>query len=134
MTLATIALILSTSGSNAGLPQGLLSALCFVESSHRPAAINLDDNGSASIGLCQIKLETARLVGFKGTESDLQNQPKLNAMYAAKYLKKQLNRYHGNVPKAVAAYNAGTYYQKKNGMAANQYYVNKVFKAWSEKR
>lgn len=134
MALGTIALLLTSISVTTDLPKGLLSALCFVESSHRPAAVNQDDRGSASIGLCQIKLETARLVGFKGTAKQLQTDPKVNAMYAAKYLKKQLNRYSGDVRKAVAAYNAGTYFPRRDGLAMNQSYVNKVFKAWAEKR
>lgn len=111
------------------LPKGLLSALCFVESHHKPAAFHKDDGNSSSLGLCQIKLTTAKLLGFKGTEKDLMN-PKANVEYASKYLKKQLNRYKGDYLKAVSAYNMGTYRENKHGNPINQGYISKVLVAW----
>lgn len=113
------------------LPVGLLSALCYVESTHNVSAIHHDDGGGNSVGVCQVKLETAKMLGFKGTERQLMD-PKVNVEYAAKYLKKQLNRYGQNSPKAVAAYNAGTYHPGKKDFAKNQHYVNKVFAAWGQ--
>src|SRR5271163_3988979 len=88
------------------LPANLLSSICYVESKHNPAAIHHDDGGSDSIGACQLKLKTARWLGFRGTEQDLLN-PGLNIHYAGLYLKKQLVRYHGDITKAVIAYNIG---------------------------
>lgn len=79
------------------------------------------------MGVCQIKLQTARLVGYTGKEKDLLD-PGLNIYYAGKYLKKQLDRYKGDIPKAVSAYNAGTY------RTSNEAYVDKVFTAWMEGR
>ena len=114
------------------LPQGLLSALCHVESKHQVSAFVAHDGSSPSYGVCQIKLATARSVGFKGQEKDLM-QPSINIKYAAKYLKRQLNRYNGDTRKAVAAYNAGTYFEK-NKRPANFTYVRKVFSAWLANR
>jgi soluble lytic murein transglycosylase-like protein len=106
----------------------LLSAICFVESSHMPHKINHMDGNSDSLGLCQIKFKTAKWMKFKGTQRELM-QPKVNARFAAKYLKYQLNRYNGNIMKAVAAYNAGHYKEHKNCQ-----YTFKVFQAYVEKR
>lgn len=129
----TIALLFLTATNTFYLPPGLLSALCWVESNHKPAAINQYDGGSPSYGLCQIKLETAKMVGYRGSEKQLLN-PKTNVFWAAKYLKKQLDRYGEDPRKAVAAYNAGTHKTNKKGEIRNVKYVNKVFKAWAEYR
>lgn len=106
-----------------GLDQKALSALCFVESSHNPKAINPDDGSTPSIGLCQVKYRTAQWLGFTGEAHDLKD-PFINAMYAAKYLRYQLDRYN-DFERALAAYNAG--HSKYPGY--NQRYVNKVKEA-----
>jgi len=113
------------------LPPGLLSAICFSESRHEPRAINPNDGGSSSLGVCQIKLATARLVGYKGTERDLL-YPGTNIYYAAKYLKKQLNRYNGDIPRAVSAYNAGRFNKAPHGGPRNSRYVNTVLSNWAK--
>lgn len=125
-----IALFLSVS-TTFSLPPGLLSALCFVESNHKVHAVNYDDGGSDSIGVCQIKLHTARLVGFKGTEKQLR-RPEVNAYYAGAYLRYQLDRYDGDIRKAVAAYNAGTHRENHRGQTLNRRYVSKVLSAWAD--
>lgn len=115
------------------LPPGLLSALCFVESRHNPEAIHMDDGGSASLGICEIKLNTAKGLGFKGSQKDLM-QPQINIYYAGKYLKQQLVRYDGNYLKAVASYNAGKYRVDDMGATKNWVYVHKVMKTWTVKK
>jgi soluble lytic murein transglycosylase-like protein len=89
------------------LPSGLLSSLCFVESRHNVAAIHHDDGNTDSIGICQVKLATARDFGFEGTAEELLS-PKANIDFAAKYLAHQLKRYNGQVVPAVIAYNQGS--------------------------
>lgn len=111
----------------------LLSALCFVESGHNPSAINLQDKGEPSMGECQVKLSTARWLGFKGEKKQLWLNRLTNRYYAARYLQKQLKRYHGDIPSAVAAYNAGTA-KRRNGKFINQTYVDRVLKALEERQ
>lgn len=106
-----------------GIPEGLLSSLCKVESGHKPAALNAKDGNSPSYGLCQIKLATAQSVGFKGRPKDLMH-PATNAWYAAVYLKKQHNRYRSWV-RAVKAYNAG-----RAMNADHNQYSKKVYTLW----
>jgi hypothetical protein len=127
----TLAVLFLAVTNTYSLPIGLLSALCFVESSHRVEVIHKDDGGAHSIGVCQIKVETARMVGFTGTEQELLN-PKTNITYAAKYLKRQIDRYDGDLRKGVAAYNSGRYMENDSGWPKNNKYVTKVFKAWGE--
>lgn len=118
------------------LPGGLQSAICFVESNHRVEAIHRDDGLSNSVGICQLQLPTARLLGFKGSEAQLQ-QVDVNIRLSATYLASLVQRYHGDIRKAVSAYNMGSWRVLKPphryaGRIANQSYVDKVFKAWGE--
>lgn len=115
------------------LPPGLLRSICFVESSYRIHAVNKDDGDERSLGVCQIQLPRAKMLGFKGTEKELMT-PVTNVHYAGKFLRKNLDRYSGDVVKAVAAYNSGTYKQGRNGHAVNVKYVTKVLKAWSTQK
>ncbi len=112
------------------LPTGLLSSICWVESHHNAAAVNHHDGGSASQGACQVKLATARRLGFTGTAKQLMEVPN-NTYYAAKYLRFQLDRY-GDTMQAVAAYNSGSYNSDGKGYPRNQKYVHKVFAAWAD--
>lgn len=112
------------------LPQGLLSSLCYVESKHNVQAVNEDDGRGPSLGICQIKEATAKMIGFKGSKKELM-VPDFNIKYAGLYLSKQLKRYNGDVKKAVAAYNAGSYIPGKNGQPVNNIYVRKVFSQWT---
>jgi soluble lytic murein transglycosylase-like protein len=113
------------------LPPGLLSAVCYVETKHTASAIHHNDGGSDSLGVCQIKFQTAKELGFKGTPETLRHDSKANIHYAGKYLKKQLHRYDGDAIKAIAAYNAGTYRVNTKGRIKNLHYVNKVFNVWT---
>jgi soluble lytic murein transglycosylase-like protein len=129
----TLILLFSATTSTFQLPPGLLSALCWVESNHNPKAIHKDDGSGNSVGICEIKLETAKLLGFKGTEQGLMD-PKVNIYYAGKYLAKQIDRYNGDAIKGIAAYNAGTYRVNAKGLIMNRRYVAKVTKAWKDSR
>lgn len=106
------------------LPPGLLASLCYVESKHDINSIHHDDGGSDSLGVCQVKLETAKWIGFKGTKKDLM-VPVNNIGAAAGYLRIQLDRYHGDITKAVIAYNKGN----ARHLTSSKYQV-KVFKEW----
>ena len=117
--------ILFASISNMVPPQ-LLLAICKTESHLNPSATNFNDGqGRHSHGLCQVQTRTARYMGYRGPVKDLYN-PYINAQYAAKYLKYQLDRYGGNWRKAVAAYNAGRAV-KREGKFVNQDYVDQVW-------
>jgi soluble lytic murein transglycosylase-like protein len=128
-----LALLFTATSVLFDLPEGLLSAVCYVESSHRVAAMHLDDGGSNSVGVCQVKLTTAKMLGFRGTEKGLR-VPEANVLIAAQYLRSQLDRYDGDVGKAVGAYNAGTYRLGRDGRPINRRYIHKVMRAWREDR
>lgn len=114
------------------LPPGMLSAVCYIESGHHANAYNANDEGTPSHGACQMKYTTAKLLGFKGKPKDLQFS-EVNTYYAAKYLRKQLDRYDQDEIKAIAAYNSGKLRIRK-GKIANKKYVDKVLYAWRQSK
>lgn len=128
--MTSIALAFIAASTTFNLPPGLLSAVCFVESSHRSHVVRSNDGGSDSIGICQVKFSTAQLMGFEGTVEQLK-QPKINAHYAAAYLRKQIDRYNGDIVKGVASYNSGTLKADKNNLPVNLAYVRKVLSVWT---
>ena len=99
-------LIFLSNNKTLNLPDGLLESLCFVESGHNVSAISYNDGGSDSLGICQIKLSSARYMGFKGTARQLM-QPEVNIHYAGLYLKYNIWRYGFNYHRALTAYNRG---------------------------
>lgn len=129
--MTTLLLAFATVTQTFDLPPGLMSAVCWVESTHKINAIHKDDNGGDSLGVCQIKYETAKLMGFTGTAKQLREDPFINTYYAAKYIKKNLTRYKGDLRCTVAAYNAGKCRYDEQGHIKNKLYVAKVFNAWS---
>ena len=109
----------------------LLLAICTVETNLTNVVV-YHDGKSPSYGICQIKLGTAKMMGFKGKAEELVN-PMVNAKFAAKYLKYQQNRYNvndnvndKNLYKAIAAYNAGSYIERTKGVPVNLRYLTKV--------
>lgn len=127
MTTLTIALIFNTMSVQFDLPKGLLESLCYVESKHQAAAIHRDDGGTDSIGICQLKLQTAREYGYKGSPEGLLH-PSINAYFAALYLKHQLLRYD-NIEQGIIAYNFGS----AKHFTSTKYSAN-VIKQWNKWR
>jgi len=119
--------LFSATSAKFDLPTDLLASLCFIESSYNINAVHHDDGGEDSLGVCQIKLNTAKWLGFKGTKKQLMN-PETNMYYAAKYLSYQIKRYH-SVQRGVIAYNMGN---AKNLTITK--YSAKVFKKWHSTR
>jgi soluble lytic murein transglycosylase-like protein len=111
----------------------LLLAICTYESNLTNIVVYRDGK-SPSYGVCQVKYETAQMIGFKGKSQDLVN-PGVNAKWAARYLAYQTTRYGENDwCKLVAAYNAGTYNESKKfpGKPRNLKYVRRVQKRLPE--
>jgi soluble lytic murein transglycosylase-like protein len=81
-----------------GLNPQLLRSMAWVESGFNPKA----KSPAGAMGLLQVMPETARAHGAKDLED-----PAQVAAAGAKYLRYLLDRYQGDVSKAVAAYNCG---------------------------
>jgi soluble lytic murein transglycosylase-like protein len=75
----------------------LLEALIWQESRGNPAAVSK----AGAVGLTQLMPATARQLGVDPRD------PVQNLAGGAAYLRQQLNRFNGDVEKALAAYNAG---------------------------
>jgi len=78
----------------------IINAIIAVESGGNPYAVGR--NGT--IGLCQIKPSTGRMLGY--SEADLFD-PVKNVEAAEKYLTMMLDQFGGNLTLALQAYNCG---------------------------
>jgi hypothetical protein len=85
-----------------GLPPALVDAVMAVESRYNPAAIGAD----GEIGLMQVMLPTARMLGFTGTPDQLA-VPATNIHYGAAYLAGAWRRAGGDLCTATMKYRAG---------------------------
>jgi soluble lytic murein transglycosylase-like protein len=95
-----------------GVPTNLVHRVVVRESRYRPHVIG---KGGA-MGLMQIKLATARGLGYTGTAQGLLD-PVINLTYAVRYLAGAYHVAGGNHDRAVMHYARGYYYAaKRKGM------------------
>jgi soluble lytic murein transglycosylase-like protein len=111
------------------LDSELLFAICQVESKCSPRLVNRNDGTKAqkalgirskSSGMFQIKLATARSLGFSGPDKDLL-LPHVNTFYAAKLIRRLFDKYD-DIFKVISSYNAG------HPITGNKAYVNRVMR------
>lgn len=112
----------------AKVPGAILLAICMHETGLKNITVQ-KDGGSPTYGTCQVKYDTAAMLGYEGKPEGLENE-KENAKWAAVYLRYQYDRYNGDWCKAVSAYNAGKYNEslKEPGHPRNLKYVLNVRK------
>jgi len=91
-----------------GVPEALVHRVIMRESKYNPGLIGR----GATIGLMQIKLATARGVGYTGTAEGLRD-PNTNLTYGVKYLAGAYRAAHGDHNRAVRYYAGGYYYAAK---------------------
>lgn len=89
--------LLEQAAAQAGLSPAVLEALVWQESRWRQRAISR----KGAIGLTQLMPDTARALGVNPYD------PVANLFGGARYLRSMLDRFDGNLVKALAAYNAG---------------------------
>ena len=112
------ALIAKYAGAN-GIPIKLAHAVVRVESAYRANA-----RGSAGeIGLMQLKLSTARAMGYSGSAKGLYN-PETNIRYGMKYLGEAHRLAGGSTCGTILRYNAGHGAKRMNPVSAR--YCKKV--------
>lgn len=90
--------IIKRAADRYNIPERLIKSIIKQESNFNPYAIS----NKGAKGLMQIMPETARLLGIK----DIFN-PEENIEGGVKYLRMMLDRFGGDLVKALAAYNAG---------------------------
>lgn len=89
--------IINQAARKVGISPALLKAVAQAESNGNQGAIS----PAGAIGVMQLMPGTARALGVNPFNTEQ------NILGGAQYLKCQLDRFDGNVPKALAAYNAG---------------------------
>ncbi len=85
-----------------GLPPALVDAVMAVESRYNSASVGMD----GEVGLMQVMLPTARMLGFTGTPSELA-RPEINVHYGTKYLAGAWRLAGGDLCTAAMKYRAG---------------------------
>ncbi len=91
----------------AGLPASLVERVIRRESGGNAHAVH-----AGNYGLMQIRLGTARAMGYAGSPSGLLD-PQTNMTYALRYLAGAYRAAGGNENRAIALYARGYYYQAK---------------------
>jgi soluble lytic murein transglycosylase-like protein len=84
-----------------GVPPALVHRVIVRESGYNERAVN-----SGNYGLMQIRLGTARALGYGGTAEGLLD-PETNMAYAVRYLAGAYRAAHGDEERAVALYSSG---------------------------
>jgi soluble lytic murein transglycosylase-like protein len=101
------ALVATHANANA-VPEALVHRVIVRESRYHPGLVGR----GGTIGLMQIKLATARGLGYTGTAEGLRD-PNTNLTYAVKYLAGAYRAANGDHNRAVAYYAGGYYYAAK---------------------
>src|SRR3954467_12336348 len=99
-----------------GVPVELVHRVIVRESRYRPGLVG----HGGTIGLMQIKLATARGVGYTGTAEGLRD-PNTNLSYAVKYLAGAYRAANGDHNRAVSYYAGGYYYAAKRQRLAGRH-------------
>jgi soluble lytic murein transglycosylase-like protein len=89
------------------VPVSLVERVIKRESGGNPGAVS-----RGNYGLMQIRLGTARAMGFSGSAAELLDA-QTNMTYAVRYLAGAYRAANGNESRAVALYARGYYYQAK---------------------
>ena len=95
----------ASQASAAGVPVSLVERVIRRESGGNARAVH-----AGNYGLMQIKLSTARAMGYTGSAAGLLD-PQTNMTYAVRYLAGAYRAAGGNENRAVALYARGYYYQ-----------------------
>jgi soluble lytic murein transglycosylase-like protein len=91
-----------------GVPEALVHRVIMRESRYQPGLVG----HGGTIGLMQIKLATARGVGYTGDAAGLRD-PNTNLTYAVKYLAGAYHAANGDHTRAVRYFAGGYYYAAK---------------------
>ena len=100
--------LVATHAQANGLPEALVHRVIVRESRYQPHLVGR----GGTIGLMQIKLATARGLGYKGDAEGLRD-PETNLTYAVKYLAGAYRAANGDHRRAVSYYAGGYYYAAK---------------------
>ena len=100
--------LVATHAKANGVPEALVHRVIVRESRYQPGLVGR----GGTIGLMQIKLATARSLGYTGDAAGLRD-PNTNLTYAVKYLAGAYRAAKGDYDRAVHYFAAGYYYVAK---------------------
>src|SRR3981081_2732484 len=100
--------LVATHAQANGVPEALVHRVIVRESRYRPGLVGR----GGTIGLMQIKLATARGLGYTGTAEGLRD-PDTNLTYAVKYLAGAYRAANGDHSRAMHYYASGYYHAAK---------------------
>jgi len=106
-TFDNVSTMAASQAGAAGLPASLVERVIRRESGGNPRAVH-----AGNYGLMQIRLGTARAMGYTGSAAGLLD-PQTNVTYALRYLAGAYRAAGGNESRAVALYSRGYYDQAK---------------------
>lgn len=112
-----LASIITDAAAQYRVDPNLIAAMAYKESRFNPNAVSW----RGAQGVLQLMPRTAKSLGVSNSFD-----PKQNVFGAAKYLKYLLDRFHGDIDLAVAAYNAGPELVAKVGPNANREAIDYV--------
>lgn len=122
-----IAKMVEFSARQHGLDPKLAVAVASVESGLAPDVVS----SAGAVGVMQLMPETAQALGVRNI-----NDPRENVDAGVRYLKQMLDSFNGDVPKAIAAYNAGPQAVKNYGgvppYSETKAYVAKVISLYKQ--
>ena len=101
--------LVATHAKANGVPEALVHRVIVRESRYQPGLVGR----GGTIGLMQIKLATARGLGYTGDAAGLRD-PNTNLTYAVKYLAGAYRAANGDHRRAMAYYASGYYYAAKH--------------------
>jgi soluble lytic murein transglycosylase-like protein len=104
---AQLIAMITTAAAEHGVPETLLHRIIKRESNYNARAYH-----GGHWGLMQIKYETARSMGYRGTAAGLLN-PETNLRFGGRYLAGAYLVAGGNSERAVRLYSSGYYYEAK---------------------
>jgi len=107
--------LIATHAAANGVPESLVQRVIVRESRYNPRLIGR----CGCLGLMQIKLGTARSLGYEGNAQGLLD-PETNLTYGVKYLAGAYRTAGGNADRAVGYYARGYYYAAKQQHLAMQ--------------
>ena len=113
----SLASVITKAAKTYGVDPNLIAAMAFRESAFNANAVS----SRGAQGIMQLMPRTAKALGVKDA-FDVEE----SVFGGTKYLKSLLDRFHGNVDVALAAYNAGPELVAKVGPAATQEAVDYV--------
>lgn len=99
--------LVATHAKANNLPEALVHRVIVRESGYRPSLVS-----HGNIGLMQIKLGTARSLGYTGTAEGLRD-PETNLTWAVKYLAGAYHAANGDHKRAIHYYASGYYVTAK---------------------